>query len=438
MERATTSLTRKPTGRDELNLAEFPIGLLSDRQGKEPVTSLVFQDGEKEWVVEGSPQFGLPTPSDVQVYVVLMELTREQGFPERIYFTRHEVLQRLNWTGSGRSYDRFELALDRLHSVSIRTKNAFFAADKKEWEKKTAFHILDGYELYSPKQPSSDLGAPFTSWIQWSPILYLNMREGYIKALDVDLFLSLRSSIAQALYRYLDAKKFDGKPMYRIGIKKLAWAHLGLARTYAPAHLKRELDRAHQELLECGFLSDVAYAPMKTSRREEMVIYYFHHPKALSRPEPECQDESDLAPRLIAAGISRKDALAWAENCPEECERQLAWLPQRGALNPAAVLAKSIREGWGAPAAPKKSNTVVRKTPDAGVVPATELAEFERWWDDLVPAEQERRRTEALETWLVTNQTLRPHAAKFPGSPMIIEGVKEELLKHWSKLTGKP
>ena len=39
--------------------------------------------------------------------------------------------------------------------------------------------------------------------MRWSPELYANIQAGYIKTLDINLFLSLRSAISQALYRYL-------------------------------------------------------------------------------------------------------------------------------------------------------------------------------------------------------------------------------------------
>ena len=91
-------------GRDELNLTEFPMALLSDRPSKKNPSSLRFETGEKVWEIAGHPEHGLPTAGDVAVYVCLMELTREQEYPVRVRFTRHDLLQRLGWSRGAGEY----------------------------------------------------------------------------------------------------------------------------------------------------------------------------------------------------------------------------------------------------------------------------------------------------------------------------------------------
>ena len=76
----------RPTGgRDELNLAEFPITLLSDRVPK-GLKTLTFEDqvfdqqaGEtvtRKLTVTGSDAYGLPTAVDDEVIVALIQLTK--------------------------------------------------------------------------------------------------------------------------------------------------------------------------------------------------------------------------------------------------------------------------------------------------------------------------------------------------------------------------
>ena len=55
---------RSRGGRDELNLTEFPIALLSDRPSKKTPTSLRFEAGDKVWEIAGHPDHGLPTAGD--------------------------------------------------------------------------------------------------------------------------------------------------------------------------------------------------------------------------------------------------------------------------------------------------------------------------------------------------------------------------------------
>ncbi len=444
-------------GRDELNLTEFPFALLANRPSKDSPSRLVFQDGQKEWVVEGSTAYGLPTSADVQVYVVLMELTRAQNFPPIVEFSRADVVRRLGWVHSGASYERLTLALDRLVSVTIRTRNAFYDASQRKWTTKEAFHILDSYKIADITRPREHSPSLTPSWIRWSTELYANMQAGYIKSLDVDTFLSLESVIAQALYRYLDAKRYDGKPLYRIGLRKLAFEHLGLSRNYYPSDIKRKLAPAHKELIEKGFIQGAEYAPMKSG--EEMVIYRFA-PKALreerreERPRslpasttsaepaptvPQAPTVSLLAQRLIDAGVSRAAAVELSASQPEECENQLQYLPFREAREPGAVLVRSIREGWAAPTAwvraeeqrknREKSERQRRHAEERVGHRAAEEGEFDAWWDGLSMDRQDEIRAQAIQALRRENRVLAEFAGRHPDSPMYQASLRPYLKK---------
>ncbi len=62
-------------GRDEMNLAEFPITLLADRV-PEGCKTLVFEDRHGKLTVVGSEDLGLPTAPDSDVIVALLHLTK--------------------------------------------------------------------------------------------------------------------------------------------------------------------------------------------------------------------------------------------------------------------------------------------------------------------------------------------------------------------------
>jgi len=426
-------------GRDELNLTEFPFALLSSRAAKNSPTVLEFRDGDKEWSVSGDPRYGLPTAGDVEIYIILMELTREQDFPHQVQFSRHNVIQRLGWDPGGQSYDRLLLSLDRLVGVTIRTKNAFWDAKQRSWVRRQAFHILEAYDITDSRQARPDEPSLFPSWIRWSPELLQNIQAGYIKSLDVDLFLSLKSSISQALYRYLDAKRYDGKPIYRIGLKKLAFEHLGLSRNYFPSDIKRKLAAAHTELIEAQFLSAVEYAPMKNG--EEMAVYRFA-PKAVREPraaKPADLPEpvSPLAQRLMDEGVSRATALELATAAPDECERQLEYLAHRDCRDRGAMLVKSIREGWAAPprlleAQKRQERTLAvrRKRVEAAAAvepPAAEVDAFDAWWTAQSSERQAELRAQAMARLRAENRVLAEFAGKHPDSPMVLASLRPYL-----------
>jgi hypothetical protein len=126
--------------RDEMNLAEFPLTVLSKRADPS-VKTLEFHDyvkgknGElinREWIITGADKFGLPTSSDDEVLLGLLKLTADDGLRNRkIFFTRYELLKILRWTTEGRSYTRLQNALDRLSGVRIKATNAFYDNESK-------------------------------------------------------------------------------------------------------------------------------------------------------------------------------------------------------------------------------------------------------------------------------------------------------------------
>ena len=258
-------------GRDEINLTEFPLGLLSDRAARKASSSLRFAAGPKVWEIAGHPRYGLPTASDVEVYVCLMELTQEQDYPVRVQFTRHDLLRRLGWGCGAGKYARLQLAFNRLVGVTIETTNAYYDAKDRKWLRRHAFHVLEEYKITDVRQAAA-LDEP-DSWFRWSEAISRNLQAGYIKTLNVPLFLALKSSISQTLYRYLDAKVRDGKTLFRQGLRDLAYQHLGLSRDYYPSQIKRKLAPAHEELIGAGFLASAEYARMQDG--DEMVVYQF-------------------------------------------------------------------------------------------------------------------------------------------------------------------
>src|SRR3954454_6635021 len=95
-------------GKDEMNLAEFPMTSLSERPIKGE-TSLKFEDQifddrkrkiiVRKRVIEGSKEYGLPTATDDAVILALTQLTKlKNPFPPReVEFPRHELIPLLNW-----------------------------------------------------------------------------------------------------------------------------------------------------------------------------------------------------------------------------------------------------------------------------------------------------------------------------------------------------
>jgi Replication initiator protein A len=122
-------------GRDEMNLAEFPITLLTDRVPKHQKEA-VYQDEiydeltgrtltRKLTIQAGNS--GLTTAIDDEVILALIQLTKQKNnFTNRkVEFSRLEMIKMLGWPNTGASYERILLSLKRWTSVFLQYENAW-------------------------------------------------------------------------------------------------------------------------------------------------------------------------------------------------------------------------------------------------------------------------------------------------------------------------
>lgn len=357
----------RETGKDEMNLVEFPITLLSKRHvGSSDI--LEFSDeirGEggkiikREWIVTGSKKFGLPLAIDNDVWLALLHCGLNENFSSRkIHFTKYRLCAIMSRETGGSGYKRIEEALDRLKGVSVKAKNAFWDNDKKGYVTKS-FGLIDDYELFEGSKPGRPAQDTFAfSYVNLNEVIYESIKAGYIKTIDTKIYFKLNSAITKRLYRYLDKKRYDGKKRFEINLFTLAYTHIGFdPETYKkPSLIKQKLATAHKELIEAGFLRSAEYR--KTSdRTSEKVIYVFGGSLELpgggqtgpGRQREECQG-SELMERLVQMGVNRKVAEQILREYPEEAVRvQLEALPYRRAEEPLAVLISSIQNNWALP-----------------------------------------------------------------------------------------
>lgn len=262
------------TSRDEMNLAEFPLAVLSTRVNPN-VKTLEFQDTiyskdkkpiTRKWIITGADKFGLPTSSDDEVLMGLLKLTADRNFSsQKVEFTRYELLKILKWTTEGRSYQRLQKSLDRLSGVKIKAANAFY--DNKTQENCTKlFGIIDAYEINSSRGEQNQ-----TSYFIWGETIFESFQRGNIKKIDLDFYLSLKSAISKRLYRYLDKRFWYGNKI-EIDLFRLAYEKIGISRNFKYASsLKQQIEPAIQELQEKDFIKKFEFIGKGASTK---VIFY--------------------------------------------------------------------------------------------------------------------------------------------------------------------
>ena len=264
-------------GKDEMNLAEYPLSILTHRVPRNRKTysftqRIIDHQGtviKQSWSVLGSDKYGLPTPYDDDVLIALLYCYKEQK-PQgkQIHFSLYKLCQVMQKALSKREYDRMRDSLNRLTSTTIVATNCFYDNLAKSWVSE-AFHLFDGYKLYQERKGRA--ASPHLSFVEMSQFFYRSVAvANYIKDLDLGIYYNLALPISKRLFRYLDKNRYK-KRRYEETVMRMAYK---LPLTYAyPSQVKQKLARAHEELLRHGYLTHVTYD--LTREGEEKVIYDF-------------------------------------------------------------------------------------------------------------------------------------------------------------------
>jgi len=356
-------------GRDEMNLAEFPIALLADRVPKDQKEA-VYQDEiydersgltlSRKLTIQAGNR-GLTTALDDEVILCLIQLTKQKTnfTSRRLEFSRHELVQLLGWSVGGASYERIETSLDRWTSVYLKYENAWRDNRTKTWTSK-GFHIIEAFELNDTRASGEQLDL-LPSYILWNEIIFESFQAGYLKPLDYDLCMGLSNSTAKRMYRFLD-KRFHHRPDWTFDLKELAHEHIGLGRNYdGPAHLKRKMLPAIAELESINFLEPLPEGDRFQKDGKDWKIRLIQKgtglatlPAVLSEAQPE---PSSLVTELTQRKVTKATAAELVKKHPAEFIRHkldvFDWLVEkqdkRVARSPAGYLVKSITDDYAAP-----------------------------------------------------------------------------------------
>jgi hypothetical protein len=164
------------------------------------------------------------------------------------------------------------------------------------------------------------------------------------------------------MYRFLD-KRFHHKPDWTFDLKELAHEHIGLGRNYeGPAHLKRNLQPAIEELVSIGFLAplpDTERFP-KDGKNWKIRLLQSMPPALPTTEAPKASNSVSppgLAEELTNRGVSRVTAVELLQQHPAEAIQAkidvFDWLvdkqDKRVAKSPAGYLVKSITDDYATP-----------------------------------------------------------------------------------------
>lgn len=374
-------VTEYNDGRDELNLAEFPISAIGSRSDPN-IKTLRFEDRffdksagamvDRKLIVTASDEYGLPTTADDEVLLGLLQISRLQKFESpTVAFTPYQLLRILGWSVSTYNYRRIREAINRWVGVTLYYDNAWRDKKTGQWVE-AKFHFIEFVEFY--KQGNESVFAPDgASVIKWNDLIFRNFCEGNLKTLDFHLYRALESGIAKRLFRFLD-KRFYHRKRLVFALEVFACDKIGLTRpikvstsgktTVDVAQIKRRLLPAIKELEEQKFI--FAKDPEDRFTKDPAGVWQVHFERYIETDERQPQqpvleiaveDVGLLEGRLIGHGVTNAQARRLvSEYDDERIEQQLdalEFLLAKGGegapQNRAGWLVKGITENYGPP-----------------------------------------------------------------------------------------
>ena len=419
-----------PPGKDELNLAEFPIALVTDRvpAGQKTIKfeDQVYDERKGQLVtrrltITASEEYGLPTAKDDEVILGLIQLTKQaNNFTERtVNFTRIDLIRLLRWEDSGQNYERIAQSLCRWLGVALYYENAWWDKQRQSWST-IGFHIIESFKINNGwlGRGRSEPPSRFT----WNEEVFRSFQAGYLKRLDLDLYLKLKHPTAKRMYRFLD-KRFFHRNRWEFDLREFALDHVGLSRTYeGNTQLARKLQPAIEELEEQGFLEplDSQERFHKVTPREWRVTFIQKAgPRMAAKPQ---EALLSLVSELTARGITEAAAIEIAADHPPEQVRSkievFDWLTarkdKRVSRNPGGYLADSIRKDYAAPKGfeiqvdrisrteavreeqQREAEAKQRRDAEERASEEAQQARIAAYWGALSPAEREALQERAL------------------------------------------
>jgi hypothetical protein len=224
-------------GREEINLAEHPLGFLADRV-QPGAKTLTFTSTHGTLQITGSELYGLPTAPDQEIILGLTQLTkiRNDFTSPTVGFHSHEVLSIVGWPTGGKYYARMKTSLRKWAGVTLYYRGSWWDNAKKT-RVDASFHVLDEVVIREGG----------LSTFTWGKRFFQSCQAGNLKRLDLGVYFGLTSAISKQMYRFID-KHFYMNSTLNYDLNTFAFENVGLSRNYSPAKIREKLAPALEEL----------------------------------------------------------------------------------------------------------------------------------------------------------------------------------------------
>ena len=333
----------------EPNIEEWPVFQLGRSKSSSAVVERTVQ-GEngsslkQRMEISAPDKYRLPGRFDYDVYSAVLELLEIRGgIPESgaLGFSLHELILLMDLEPSGRTYEEVKRSLRRIAATVLESDNAF-------WSNGAQRHISDTFRLWDVTfdAVADKNGYGSRHRIEFGKLFKRSFEERYLRGLDIEFYWGLDSSVAKRLYRLIDLKR-AGAAAWGTDLFELQ-KQIPIGPYAYISKIKEKLKAAHEELIERGFLSGVAY------RERSQVLYKISEAFRARRKGLELTgtQEEIVAIQLLTRSGLRGDVARdlVARHGPSHCTRYANALPhQKGLRNPAGWLRKAIEQGYELP-----------------------------------------------------------------------------------------
>jgi len=365
----------------EVNLLVFPFFALSTKGLKKKLETeyrdMVKRGSQKIeilWNVSANPKYGYPGFFDRNVHKVIEQIItqtlRKKGKVKNpiILGSLYNLCKRMGINNYGGSeYKEIKRALERIKATTIKSIGTFYSKEGKQWIDDT-FGLYDRIVFKGKKLPNGKIAD--TNYLFLGSWYLQSLNSFYIKPIDYNYLQSLKRKIASRLYEILGVK-FYGLRNKRQDFICYTYSKLcqllPVTSFQQISRAKQQLDPAHKELEDTGFLSKhdwdedtgkdwlIYYWPGERAKKEiRKTKKEFFEPEQIL-PEPEkpkalTKSEIELVDRLVALNVSKVTAKELVRHSNQQAI--IKWIKAINYANPkdkAAYLVKAIKEGWQVP-----------------------------------------------------------------------------------------
>jgi hypothetical protein len=222
---------------------------------------------KREWTVIPST-LGLPGPFDEDVFMAINRILSEKPQPITNPVdmgSLSEIAQIIGYNDSGRNLALIKESIMRISSLTLKSKSVFYDAGKGRFVT-IVFHVID--RAFFTGDTGEDGETVRTTLLWFNPVYLNNINAGYVSSIDYGKYFSLRTYLARGIYRILAPLANSSVPVtltYRTLAGKL---QIEVERFLSC--IRRQLDRAHRELLEAGIIRTVTFRV----RKDTVLISY--------------------------------------------------------------------------------------------------------------------------------------------------------------------